>query len=339
MPANNISKAQDHFTARDEATALNLARYECETAGMGAGPQLSDNFVRAAQKQRFDELQQAHRKLSAPVSPPEQKRLALPAPAPAPAPAPKKAAVSAEAPNVIGTPESLNSSRFDSRFRPVSGGSPDEHSASTARAPKLRAVLSRQCDLVEVRGDGNCGYYAVLAGIVRMAVQHVGLRKTIVQNIRALADADHTEALGAIGQHPAHERAICSQAIGKRTLNDIADKLESASPSAALAFIEEPFSGSCVKDAVYVLRAKACEVEANDGEAAGCGFARADEMVYLTASLMGPNTGCTIFTTRVRNDEPTVDPDDIAVGSEHNTLYMLQSNDNHYDLLVPKAAQ
>ena len=228
----------------DEAFAMQLARQECAAAGMGHPDALTDDFVRASQNDRLQHLQ------------------ALPAPRP-PVPAKPQSLDAHHAwaePPVIGRTLSIDAAKFEHKFNGVGGPTAEETQASQLRAPKLRAALNTHYQMVEVRGDGNCGYYALLAGVTRAAVNHPGLRKTVTDNLKALAHTDHTAALAIVAGDPAHDlphQASGAQALGKSTLARIAGFLDSSRPQDALSFIEDPRNEETLKAAHYILRAKA----------------------------------------------------------------------------------
>lgn len=318
--------------AQDEAFALALARQECVEAGLGTPETLTDDFVRASQHDRLLQVQTSRN-----GSP----RLAAPSTAPRVHADPSR--ISTLSP-VIDKEQAISGSHAH-KFDRVGDSTPEQIQASRLRAQEVQQKVSECCRIVPVRGDGNCGYYAVLAGAVHKALESAPVREGMTRGLQALCARDWTDALARIARHPAHhgpEQAANAQALGKRTLRQLATLLASPTPRDALDLIENPAHEPDLVAAHYILRAVVATEGVADPEGsehgAGCAYARPEDINRVFQKLVdNAAASCVTITTRHNPGDSNASIDDIHRDSRGpGTLLLLHSNNNHYDLLLHK---
>ena len=207
--------------------------------------------------------------------------------------------------------------------------------ARTLRTDVMRAVALNFA-LVEVSGDGNCGFYSLLAGWVHHAAEFETGRASMVNRLRELGSAanDCTHHFGRVARELPYPNARRPQAMadGKRALRDLAEVI-AARPHQAVAYMQKhpaDFEKAC-----YVLRATAARDHLRPEERLDP-FARTDDdLAPLSLScgitLVAPSTdpASSAWT-------PQAFQEVAQARRSPGTIYMLHSQ-NHFSLLLPLA--
>lgn len=190
---------------------------------------------------------------------------------------------------------------------------------------------------VEVAGDGNCGFYSLLAGLVFQAMDFPESRSTIVRRLRELgSDTNQVDrAFKRIAQELRYATAREPRALrqGKQALRDLANEL-ALRPDGAMAYVQS--HGAEFEKACYVLRATSVAAY-NDQNRSLDNFALVDDDLAPLSSTFGISLVVPSVDPSAAAWTPTRLRDLSQARYRAGEIHLLHTQ-NHFDLLLPLRA-
>jgi hypothetical protein len=187
---------------------------------------------------------------------------------------------------------------------------------------------------VQVAGDGNCGFYALLAGLIFHAVDFAGSRDTIIRRLRELGsdanacDKDFKAMAQKLRYATAREPGALQQ--GKQALRDLANELAQR-PHHAMAYVQA--HGSDFEKACYVLRATSIAAY-NDKSQPLDHFALVDDDLAPLSNTFGISLVVPSVDPAITVWNPQRLRELSQVRYREGEIHLLHSQ-NHFDLLLP----